>query len=137
VRLELTRRTDLALRALHVLAGGPARQKAAEVAEKIGSTRSFVPQVVGPLVERGWVSSEPGPTGGYSLATCLDEVSMLDLIETSEGPTDTGRCVLVDQDCPTARRCALHEPWTRARRALMAELAATAVSSVPPGEAPS
>ncbi len=130
MRLELTRRTELALRAMQTLAGAGGRMKGADLAARIDSTPAYVPQVVAPLVSQGWVTSEPGPLGGYRLATPLDRVAVLDLIETIEGPTDTGRCVLVGQSCSPDEPCALHEPWTRARSALMAELATTSIEDV-------
>jgi len=130
VRLELTRRTDLALRALLELGSVPRRTKGAELAERVGTTSGFLAQALAPLVERRWIVSEPGPTGGYSLAVGLDGLSVLDLIEASEGVTDTGRCVLVGDDCPVEDPCALHGPWTRARAALTAELARTPLAEV-------
>jgi len=130
MRLELTKRTELALRALRILDTTPARIKGADLADQIDSTAAFVPQVLGPLVRCGWVSSEPGPLGGYQLATALTDVAVLDLIEAIEGPTETGTCVLVGTQCSPSAPCALHEPWTRARAALMAELAATSIDEV-------
>jgi Rrf2 family protein len=133
VRLEVTRKSDLAVRALHVLARSPGRLKAPALAEAVGSTSGFVSQVVNPLVRNGWVRSEPGPAGGYSLAVALDSVSVLAVIEAIEGPTDSGRCVLVDRPCNEAGTCALHGPWLRARAELLRELDTTSVAdaSVP------
>lgn len=130
MRLEMTKRTELALRAMRALASLGSRVKGAELAAHIDSTPAYVPQVVAPLVTRGWVSSEPGPLGGYRLEAPLDTVAVLELIEAIEGPTDTGRCVLVGRSCSAGEPCALHEPWTRARGALMAELAATSIEEV-------
>ncbi len=130
MRLELTKRTELALRAIQALAAADERVKGADLAAHIGSTAAYVPQVVAPLVARGWVRSEPGPLGGYQLVTSLDAVAVLELIEAIEGPTDTGTCVLVGRSCSSAEPCALHQPWTRARDALMAELAATSIEAV-------
>ena len=73
MRLEVTRRADLAVSALRMLhANG--RMKAGDLAVAIGSTPGFVPQVIGPMVKRGWVRSEPGPSGGYSLRASLDRM---------------------------------------------------------------
>jgi Rrf2 family protein len=86
-----------------------------------------VSQVVNPLVRRGWVRSDPGPTGGYSLAVDPAGISVLAVIEAIEGPTDSGRCVLVDRPCNEQGTCALHTPWLRARGHLLRELDATPV----------
>lgn len=111
-----------------------ARMKGPALAEAVGSSSGFVSQVLTPLVRAGWVHSEAGPSGGYSLAVDLAAVSLLSVIETIEGPTDSGRCVLADRPCDDGGTCALHVPWLRARSQLLAELEATTLadaSSVP------
>jgi Rrf2 family transcriptional regulator, iron-sulfur cluster assembly transcription factor len=128
VRLEVTRKSDLAVRALRALAQRGERVKGPELAEAVGSTSGFVSQVVHPLVRQGWVRSEPGPSGGYSLSVTLAEVSVLAVIEAIEGPTDSGRCVLADRPCNETGTCALHVPWMRARTQLLKELDRTSVA---------
>jgi hypothetical protein len=95
---------------LQALAAADGRLKGPALAEAVGSTSGFVSQVVNPLVRAGWVRSEPGPSGGYSLAVALDELSVLAVIEAIEGPTDSGRCVLVDRPCNESGTCALPRP---------------------------
>jgi Rrf2 family protein len=112
---------------MQALAVSGTRMKGPALADAVGSTPGFVSQVVTPLVRAGWVRSDPGPTGGYSLAVTLDDVSVLAVIELIEGPTDSGRCVLVDRPCNETGTCAMHVPWMRARAQLLAELAATSV----------
>jgi Rrf2 family iron-sulfur cluster assembly transcriptional regulator len=131
VRLEMTRKADLACRAMVALGQAGGRLKAAEIAERLDATSGFMPQVLGPLVEMGWVSSGNGPTGGYELGADLDEVSVLDVVEAIDGPTDTGRCVVGGRSCNSAEPCPLHVAWASARTALIAELAATPLSHLP------
>lgn len=128
MRLEVTRKSDLAVRALRSLADHRGRVKGPVLAETVGSTSGFVSQVLTPLVRAGWVRSDPGPSGGYSLAVDLGSVSVLAVIEAIEGPTDSGRCVLADRPCNEAGTCALHVPWLRARAQLLRELGATSVA---------
>lgn len=129
MRLEVTRRSDLAVRALRALDRAGGRVKAPALAATVGSTAGFVTQVVTPMVRAGWVRSDPGPAGGYTLAVGLDEVSVLDVIEAIEGPTDSGRCVLVDRPCSETGTCALHGAWLRARAQLLRELDTTPVGA--------
>ena len=127
MRLEVRRQSDLAVRALRALAADSQRVKSADLATRIGTTAGFVPQVLSPLIQSGWVRSDPGPTGGYSLAVDLAEVSLLAVIEATEGPTDSGRCVLADRPCNEFDGCALHVPWHQARAELLRHLAAVSV----------
>jgi Rrf2 family protein len=134
MRLEITRRADLAVRAMALLVEGH-QLKAADLSERLDTTPGFVPQVIGPLVKAGWVRSEPGPTGGYVLSGAPDDVSVLDVIEAVDGPTDTGRCVVADLPCGRDAPCALHAAWTHARDELTASLRTVKVADVAPTEA--
>lgn len=127
MRLELSRRSDLALRALRHLSATRQRVKRPELAEAVGSTPDFLARVMGPLVAAGWVISEPGRSGGYQISASAYRASVLDLIERTEGAPDDGTCVLRGGPCEATARCALHDPWIRARAALMSELARTPV----------
>lgn len=128
MRLEVTRKSDLAVRSLQALAVSPRRMKGPDLADAVGSSPGFVSQVMTPLVRAGWVRSDPGPAGGYSLAADLHEVSVLAVIEAIEGPTDSGRCVLAERSCNDGGTCALHVPWMRARTQLLTQLDGTTVA---------
>ncbi len=132
MRLEVTRRADLATRALVALAASAHRMKAAELAERLDASPGFLSQALTPLVARGWVRSEPGPTGGYTARITLDALSVLDVIEAVEGPTDVTHCVLEDRVCAGGGPCALHDAWARARAQLLRELADTPMRSLAP-----
>ncbi|MFQ5557945.1 MAG: RrF2 family transcriptional regulator [Acidimicrobiales bacterium] len=125
MRLDITRKTDLAVRALRVLDERGERAKSSELADLISSTAAFVPQVLAPLVKKGWIRSEPGPAGGYTLVIDLDEVAVLDVIEAVEGPTEQEVCVLDGRRCDEVGHCVIHAAWSRARAELLTELAAT------------
>jgi len=130
MRLEISRRADLAVRALLEIHATTDRIKADDLATRLDTTAGFVPQIVGPLVKQGWVQSDPGPRGGYSRAVDLDRVSVLEVIETIDGPTDLGRCVVADGPCGRAPHCALHVAWGRARDELLAQLDAMSLATL-------
>jgi Rrf2 family protein len=130
MRLEISRRADLAVRALLVIGATDDRVKADVLAAELDTTPGFVPQVVGPLVKQGWVRSDPGPRGGYSAAAPLERVSVLDVIEAVDGPTDSGRCVVADGPCGREPHCALHAAWSRAREELVSHLGAQSMASL-------
>lgn len=126
MRLEITRRADLAVRALLVLrAEGNARVKGSEMAKRLGTTAGFMPQALAPLVQAGWIASDPGPSGGYRAVVDLGALDMLTVVEAVEGPTETGRCIVSDSVCGVDAPCALHMAWSRGRDVLMKTLAKT------------
>lgn len=129
MRLELTKKTDLAFRALAHLKeeGGSASGPSTAVA--IETSTAYLPQVLKPLVSAGWIASTPGPGGGYRLNASLEDISVLDVIERVEGKTREDRCVLRGTPCPAQEQCALHTSWVQARGALLAELEATSLDA--------
>jgi Rrf2 family protein len=130
MRLELSNRTEFARRALEVLSTNPkTARKGTELAAEVGTTRYYLPQVMRPLVAAGWVTSEPGPTGGYRITHTPGSATLWDLISIVERPADEGRCVVTGGRCSEDNSCSVHHAWQKARSALQRELAtAPAVS---------
>lgn len=132
MKLEVSGRTEIAISAIRELrTRDGASVKAAELAELLGTTANYLPQVLRPLVRRGWITSDRGPTGGYRFTADATEVSLFEVLEAVEGPWDENRCVLRGKPCPAIDLCVLHEPWQRARGALVAELKRTTVADLP------
>jgi Rrf2 family protein len=136
MRLELTRKTDLALQALQALLRDGALRKGGDLAATLGTSAAFLSQALTPLTGAGWVRSVPGPRGGYQATGAAADVSVLQLIEAVEGPVADDRCVLREQPCPAPVQCALHDAWIPARDALVAHLAATPVVAALHGRKP-
>lgn len=122
MRLELSARTDLALRAIQELDRLARMASRAELAEKLRTTPDSLAQVMRPMVANGWIDSKPGRNGGYELTRSGRTASVLDVILVEEG-IPTSRCVLRSGPCSPDERCALHDAWMKARDAMLAELA--------------
>ena len=132
MRLEFSRKTGLALKALAQLAADEQPVSRHDLAERLETTAHFLPQVMRPLVAAKYVDSSPGPNGGYRLQTNLADVTLLEVIEMIEGPFDLGQCISTGDPCPAKESCALHIPWTRAKDAVLAELGAVTLDVVAP-----
>jgi len=122
MRLTVSKRSDLAIRAVRYLDAHPGRIPGSEIAESVGTSVPFLSQVLTPLVAEHWIDSRTGPTGGYSLMDSGRAMTLLELVEAIEGPIIDGRCVLEDTECDGVDICALHTMWAAARSALMTAL---------------
>lgn len=126
MQIALGRKGDYALRAVLDLArAGGQRRKAREIAEAMDIPARYLPQVVAPLVQSGVLTATAGPDGGYALARAAERLSLLEVVETVEGPLVPDVCVLQGGPCDWEYACPVHETWTRANRAFAAELRAT------------
>jgi Rrf2 family protein len=127
MNIGFQRRTDLAISLLRVLASASGVVSGADLAGAVGTTTTYLPQVMTPLVKAGWVSSERGPRGGYRLTEEAEGIRLLDVIEATEGPAADGRCVLKDGPCPGDESCPVHDVWVMGRRVLTEGLGAIPV----------
>ena len=133
MRLELTKKTDLAFQALALIAAQKGeRVNGATLATELDVSGQYLPHIMAPLTRSGWVTSVSGPHGGYELAADLHDVSLLQLIESVEGAVDDTRCLHLGPVHTTGATCALHEPWMRAKHAMLDELSATMLSDLTP-----
>jgi len=119
MNIGFQRPTDLALFALRILSERTRPISGADLADAVGTTITYLPQVMSPLVRAGWVASNRGPGGGYKLAPEAERVSVRAVIDATEGSIVTGRCVLRDAPCPGSEECPVHSVWVEARSVLI------------------
>lgn len=122
MRLTVSKRTDLAIRAYRYLHEHPGRIPGRQVAEAVGTSVPFLSQVLTPLVAAGWIDSRTGPSGGYALRNVADELTLLEVVQAVEGPMVDGQCVLDHSECNRSNPCVLHFMWSGARTSLMDSL---------------
>lgn len=126
MQFDLGRRADYAVRCTLDLARHDGqRRKGREIADAMAVPPTYVSSILGTLVDSGFVTSTAGPRGGYALAVAPDALSLLDVIEATEGSLESTTCVLRGGPCHWEGRCAVHEPWSRAQDAMRDELART------------
>ena len=132
MRLQLTKRTDYAIRACLYLASDESERPAcsSSIALRMEIPERFLPRVLGELLQAGIVEAQIGRNGGYRLRRSADRVSILELLETLEGPTRTDRCALRQQQCDAADTCAFHPVMNQAQSALIEVLAATTLADL-------
>lgn len=122
MRLTVSKRTDLAIRAYRYLHEHPGRVPGRQVADAVGTSVPFLSQVLTPLVAAGWIDSRTGPSGGYELHKTSTDLTLLEVVQAVEGPMVDGHCVLDHTACDNANPCVLHAMWSGARKGLMESL---------------
>ncbi len=108
MRLQLTRRSDYAVRAVLALAEADRRLPAAELARRMHIPPSFLPQIMSALVRKGVLRRSLGRHGGYVLARAPSAISLLEVIEATDGAPPPRTCVLRGLACDGAHPCAVH-----------------------------
>jgi Rrf2 family nitric oxide-sensitive transcriptional repressor len=127
--MRLTSFTDFALRALMRLAGEPARSFATtEIAAEFRISRNHLAKVVRDLADGGFITTQRGVGGGFSLARPPQSITLGEVVRALEGEAlvecfrdDGGSCVLTP-------RCRLKARLAAAREAFMRELDSTTLA---------
>jgi Rrf2 family protein len=138
VRLELTRRSAYAIRAVLALAEASDGTvlSVTRIAEDRRVPVRFLPQVMADLVRAGLVEARVGRTGGYRLRRPAGSISLLDVIEATEGGPWRATCVLRGQSCGSlGDACDVHAVFAAAQAALVAQLAGTTFQDIIDGRA--
>ena len=92
--MKITREADYALRILYLLASEPKRTiGAAEISELTMVTIRFTLKIMRKLTSAGFVQSFKGSYGGYRLSRPANEITVLQAIESIDGPLAFNRCV--------------------------------------------
>jgi Rrf2 family protein len=132
MRLELTHRGAYAIRAVLTLAraDGAHVVPARTIARRMDIPVRFLPQVLGDLSRAGIVEARLGRAGGYRLARDPGAISVLDIIEATEGDARRQTCVLTGQQCGGTDPCDVHPVFAEAQVAILDRLAGTTVADV-------
>lgn len=131
MKIVPTRRTDYGVRALINLAQHhPDGQAAPAISKDMEIPVGFLRQVLQELGRAGLVNSQPGRTGGYALAKEPEDITLYDIIDALEGPTEEPACALDGGPCHWDRACAIHWVWLAARDAFKEKLQSATLAQI-------
>jgi Rrf2 family protein len=131
MRLELTRRTDYAVRAMLVLARNSGQTiKGAEIARQTDIPVRFVTQVMSDLVRAELVGAVIGRAGGYRLKAAPESVSVLGIVAAVEGVLRREHCALKGGPCPGTTACEIHHVFAEAQDSFISKLGSWSLASI-------
>ena len=128
--MRLTAFTDFALRALMRLAGEPTRSFATnEIATEFGISRNHLAKVVRDLADGGFITTQRGIGGGFSLARPPQAITLGEVVRALEARHALVECFRDDGgSCVLTPRCRLKVRLAAAREAFMRELDGTTLA---------
>jgi Rrf2 family transcriptional regulator, nitric oxide-sensitive transcriptional repressor len=122
--MQLTRFTDLGLRAMMLLAAGESRDQRVTtrtIAIGAGASEHHIAKAVSRLVELGLVNARRGRVGGLELTEAGRGASVGWVIRRLEGDREVIDCA-GDKPCPLIPACRLRRALADAKEAFYAEL---------------
>lgn len=113
--MNITRRTDYAIRMLMEVArtgGDPVSVR--DLADTQGVPYAFARSIQRELVDAGFVTAHRGVAGGIALARPAAEITLLDVIESMQGPISCSVCTRDPDWCARLGGCDIHRVWREA-----------------------
>ena len=107
--MDISRKTDYALRMLAMLAEDPeCLLSVRTAAEEVNVPYSFARSIQHGLVQAGIVESLRGVHGGMRLKVSPDDVTIRQVVEAVQGPMVMNDCTAPDGDCARMGACCYH-----------------------------
>ncbi|HRR28993.1 MAG TPA: Rrf2 family transcriptional regulator, partial [Victivallales bacterium] len=128
--LKLSEAGSIAIHALAMIAGNKNKKiSSAEIADFYGISRNHLAKVMQQLVKVGFVKSDRGPSGGFTLAKDASKITLLDIYCEIEGGISLNKCLLEEKFC-FGSKCLLGNMLSKINRELKNILETTKLSDI-------
>lgn len=112
----LTNTTEYALRILAYMVKDPTRLYSAKfLIDELTISDRYLRRIMTDLSKAGFIKSVQGKDGGYIFNKKLEDISLGDIINTTEGINKHVACVLGFEKCSESNPCALHDTFKALR----------------------
>ncbi|HTP70488.1 MAG TPA: Rrf2 family transcriptional regulator [Dongiaceae bacterium] len=130
--MQITRATDYAVRVMvHLAVGSPAQKHPlSELAAATSVQESFLSKILQRLVHQGLLVSHRGSGGGFVLNRAPDQITLLDVVEAIEGPTQLNQCIGEAGSCSRKPTCGVSPTWHRAQASLTQVLGGVSIAQL-------
>jgi Rrf2 family cysteine metabolism transcriptional repressor len=85
-------------------------------------SKKYLGRLMAALVSAGFVRSRRGKNGGFTLARSPAEISVLNILQSVEGPVAPAPCLDALQPCRESEDCATREVWAKVKDVLISVL---------------
>ncbi len=122
--MQLSTKARYATRAMIELAvsHGEGLLQLKELARRLDVSDKYLEQVMFPLRVKGFIYTQKGNRGGYSLSTAPGNITLNDIVQTVEGSLAPVTCVDNVDYCERADYCVTKEVWAGLKEKIVAEL---------------
>jgi Rrf2 family protein len=122
--MEITRQADYAIRAILYLAEHEDNGRAPTnvIAEAKHIPPSFLAKIISQLSVAGLVNTSRGARGGVTLARPSSEITLLEVIESIDGPISINECALDLSICQFGKECLVGPVWCKLQEELVTRL---------------
>ncbi|TAN60595.1 Rrf2 family transcriptional regulator [bacterium] len=128
---RLSKAAEYAARGLLHLSGNTDRDVSVEEIAKARSVPvPYLAKLFQLLARKGFVRSQRGADGGFSLARSPREITLLEIIEAVEGPIFLNDCLIHKGFCPMDEACPIHDVWKKGQEMFLGHLRGTTLEAL-------
>lgn len=98
--IQLSEAASLAIHAMVLIGKSKHIINVNVIAEETGASKNHLAKVLQRLVKDEFIKSTRGPSGGFLLNKNPDEITLLDIYQSIEGPITEKKCPLNRPVCP-------------------------------------
>lgn len=115
----LTKTTELAIQSLLYLAQQPDGYLAnpSEIAERLQESQTYISKVLRQMAKSGMIRSRRGMAGGFELVRSPETITLLDIVEVSQGTIPGNYCTEVPPE-HLHKTCGYHQAMFDLRAAI-------------------
>lgn len=101
-----------------------------DIAKRQEISLKYLWQVINPLKTAGVLNVTRGAKGGYVLARSPEEISMLEVLTTLEGPISITKCLTDEGVCARIHSCVARTVWMDVNKTIEKSLAGTTLAKL-------
>lgn len=112
--MEVKRRTDYAIRMMTRMANTPGTPMSVKVMSQADDVPyQFARAIQRNLADANLIKVIRGARGGAILARPADQISLLDIIKSTQGKPDCSPCTKDEEWCKRLGSCSVHQVWKK------------------------
>jgi Rrf2 family protein len=133
--MNLSKTASYSMSVLSYMAMNPdMRMSAAYLHDKLFIPYPYLRQVLKDLSHNGFITSLRGRSGGFVFRKKRSEISLADIIESTDGLDSIATCILGFGKCPFDTRCPMHTIWEETRNGMIKILKETTLAELLAGK---
>lgn len=98
--------------------------------EQLNIPRRYLRRLLTDLSRLGFIRSTKGRKGGFVFAMPMEEISILNIINSMEEPDALDKCILGFSCCIVDKPCAMHDQWIEAKSKMTDTLTNTSLAGL-------
>jgi Rrf2 family protein len=103
---------------------------AAYLHEKLSIPYPYLRQILTNLSKSGFIHSKRGRSGGFTFSRPKNEISLADIIDSTDGLDSLNKCILGFRKCPFNEECSMHSVWEDTRKGIIKVLKNTTLADL-------